>query len=147
MKLLFTNIRWLRVVVSSFLIIVLSFLVITIITTGYSFILAFESHGKPDQVAINHFAATISRWLVPLLEITFTFVIALISTKKAMNNISIHGLLIGILVGLLSTIVKISFGGQLNYRTYIFFFITVGLGFVGGYFSQRQLTKKIKSPA
>jgi len=147
MKLLLANIRWLRVVVSSFLIVVLSFLVVTIITAGYAFVLAFEAHGMPDQAAISHFAATISRWMMPLLEIFFTFVIALISTKKTGNNISIHGLLIGILAGLLSTMMKIGYGGQLNYRTYIFFLLIVVLGFVGGYISQRQLVKKMKSPA
>jgi uncharacterized protein YneF (UPF0154 family) len=42
---------------------------------------------------------------------------------------------------------KIGFGDQFNYRIYIFFLIIVGLGFVGGFFSQRQLAKKIKSPA
>ena len=120
---------------------------VTIITAGYAFVLAFEAHGKPDQVTISHFAATISRWMMPLLEMFFTFVIALISTKKTGNNISIHGLLIGILAGLLGTVMKIGFGGQLNYRTYIFLFIIVGLGFVGSVISQRQLAKKIKSPA
>jgi hypothetical protein len=147
MKLRLTNIRWIRVVVSSFLIIVLSFLVITIITAGYSFVLAFEVHGKPDQAAISHFAASISRWMMPLLEMFFTFIIALISTKKTGINNSIHGLLIGILAGLLGTVMKIGFGGQLNYRSYIFFLITVGLGFIGGFISQRKFTKKIKSPA
>ena len=147
MKLRLTNIRWIRVVVSSLLIIVLSFLVITIITAGYSFVLAFEVHGKPDQAAISHFAATISRWMMPLLEMFFTFIIALISTKKTENNISIQRLLIGIVAGLLGTLMKIGFGGQLNYRAYIFFFIIVGLGFVGGFISQRQLARKIKSPA
>ncbi len=146
MKLRLTNIRWIRIVVSSILIIVFSFLVVTIITAGYAFALAFEAHGKPDQAAIGHFAATISRWIMPLLEMFFTFIIALISTKKTGNNISIHGLLIGILAGLIGTVMKIGFGGQLNYRTYIFFFIIVGLGFVGGFFSQRQLAKKITSP-
>ena len=147
MKLHLTNIHWLRVVVSSFLIIVLSFLVVTIITAGYAFVLAFEAHGRPDQATISHFAAMISRWLMPLLEIIITFVIAFISTKKTLNNISIHGLLIGILAGFLGTMMKIGFGGQLNYHTYIFFLILAGLGFIGGYFNQRQLAKKIKSPA
>jgi hypothetical protein len=64
-----------------------------------------------------------------------------------LNNISIHGLLIGILAGILGTMMKMGFGGQLNYRTYIFFLILVGVGFIGGYFSQRQLAKKTKSPA
>ena len=147
MKLHLTNIQWIRVVVSSFLIIAFSFLVVTIITAAYAFVLAFEAHGKPDQAAISHFAATISRWMMPLLEMFFTLVIALISTKKTGNNISIHGLLIGILAGLLSTVIKIGFGGQLKHPAYIFFFIIVGLGFVGGFFNQRQLAKKIKSPA
>ena len=147
MKLLLTNIRWLRVVVSSLLIVLSSFLVVTLITSGYAFILAFEAHGKPDQAAINHFASSISRWMMPLFELFFTFVISFISTKKTMNNVSIHGLLIGILAGFFSTMMKIGFGDQFNYRIYIFFLIIVGLGFVGGFFSQRQLAKKIKSPA
>jgi hypothetical protein len=146
MKLLLSNIQWLRVVVSSLLIVMLSFLVVTLITAGYAFILAFEAHGKPDQATINHFASSISWWMIPLFEIFFTFIISLISTKKARNKISIHGLLIGILAGFLSIMMKIGFGGQLNYRTYIFFIIIVGLGFVGGFFSKTQLAKKIKSP-
>jgi hypothetical protein len=146
MKLLLTNIRWLRVVISSFLIVGLSFMVLTIVTTGYAFILAFEAHGKPEQAAINHFAAAMSQWMMPSLELVFTFIIALMSTKKIGNNISIHGLLIGILAGVLSVALKISYGGHLHYRTYIFFLIIVGLGFFGGFFNQRQRMREMNSP-
>jgi hypothetical protein len=141
MKLYLTNIRWLRVVVSSFFIIVLSFLVVAIITAGYAFVLAFEAHGRPNQAEISHFAAMMSRWLMPLLEMFFTFIVAFISTKKNQNSISIHGLLIGILSGFLGTIMKMSFGGHLNCRTCIFFLILAGLGFIGGSLRQRQLAR------
>jgi|WetSurMetagenome_2_1015567.scaffolds.fasta_scaffold19149_5 hypothetical protein len=147
MKLLTANIQWVRVIVTSLLVIVLSFLVVTIITFYHIFVLAFEAHGKPDQAVISHYASTISRWMMPILELFFTFILALISTKKTENYSSIHGLLIGIFAGVLCIIVKMSFGGHLNYHTYIFFIIVIGLGFIGGYFRQMLFTKKMKSLA
>jgi len=143
MKLPLTEIKWLRVVVSSFLVVIVSFLVVTIITAGYAFILALEAHGKPDQVAINHFAGSLSLWFMPLLEMFLTFLVAMISTRKVEKSISIHGFLIGLLAGSFGVILKLCYGGQVTYRTIVFFLIVIGLGFIGGYLSQWRSAKNI----
>ncbi|HVN47275.1 MAG TPA: hypothetical protein VMU30_00490 [Bacteroidota bacterium] len=138
----FTNIRWLRIIVSSIIIAAFSIFAITIITAGYAFILAFEAHGQPNQAAINHFAAVLSRWAMPALEMILTFLIAMISTKKIDHAFSMHGLLIGIGAGMLSTLMKFCFGHHLHYRLAIFFVILAGLGLAGGFWTQRK--KKMK---
>ena len=146
MKYLLTKIRWIRIFVSSILVIVFSFLVVTLITSGYAFVLAFNAQGKPDSAEISHFATTISRWLMPLLEMFFTLIIVFISAKKIENNISFHGLLIGVLAGIFSALMKIAFGGQHNYRTYVFLLTIIGIGYIGGYLNQRKRANKTMSP-
>ena len=141
------SIRWLHVVASSLAVVVASFLVVTLATTGYAFFLAFEAHGKPDQQAIGHFAGTISRWLMPLSEMLFTFLVAMIATKKIQMVTSVHGILVGIFAGCLATVLGLGFGAQLDLRMCGSFVLLVGVGFAGGYLGQRQLAKSMSSPA
>jgi hypothetical protein len=136
------DIRSLRIIGSSFAVIALSFLVITIIAFGYAFILAFEARGRPDQAAISHFAATISRWLMPLLEITLTVIVSMLTTKRMEKNIPIHGLFIGVLTGLLSLAITLSFGRQLNFLSILVFLAIVGSGFLGGIICQKRIDRR-----
>jgi Zn-dependent protease with chaperone function len=88
----FKKTQWLRIAVSAIAVVLLSFLAITVITFDYAFVLAIEVRGRPDQAAISHFASAISRWLMPLLEMFFTFFVAMFVSKKIENNSSLHGL-------------------------------------------------------
>lgn len=141
-----TNVRWFRIIVSAFIVIALSLLVVTLITTGYAFVLAFEARGRPDQAAVSHFAARISQWSTPLLEMFLTFFVTILATRKMTRNIYIHGVFIGILIGLLNVAVKLGYGSQLNYRSFIFFLILIGIGWLGGIVSQKRIDKKMKLP-
>jgi len=141
------NIYWIRVISSALIVIALSYLVILLITACYAFILAFQVRGKPDQVAISHFAAMVGRWLMPILEVLLTFFVALISTKKIEKGISFNGLVIGILAGILSVALKLTYGSQFDYRAMLLFLIIMGSGFLGGFITQKRIEKKMKSPA
>ena len=142
-----TNIRWFRIIGIAIAIVAISFLIVVAITTGYAFKLAFEVRGKPDQVAISNFSASLGRWLMPLLEIVLTFFGALFITKQPDKNIPFNGLFLGIIVVLLSVAMKIGFGGQFDYRYLIYLMVIIGFGFFGGFISQKRIDKKMKSPA
>ena len=136
------NIRWIRVISSALIAIALSYLIIILITTGYAFILAFQVRGKPDQAAIRHFAEMLGRRLMPSLEILVTFFVALISTKKIGKDISLNGLLIGILAGMFGVALKFAYGNQFNYRAVLLFLIITGFGLLGGFITQKRIEKK-----
>jgi hypothetical protein len=138
----FKKTQWLRVAGSAIAVVLFSFLAVTVITFGYAFVLAIEVRGRPDQTAISHFASAISRWLMPLLEMFFTFFVAMFVSKKIENNNSLYGLFIGILAGFLCVALNLSFGGHLHSTTIFFFLIVIGLGYSGGYTGQRYFRKK-----
>ena len=136
-----TNIRWLRILGVALGVIVTSFFIVTVITAVYAFILAFQARGTPDQVAIGHFATTISRWLIPLLEILLTLFASLMMVSSTKNANVIHGLFVGILVGLFSIVVTLIFAHHFGFYNSIFFLITAGLGYLGGFLEQKRRVK------
>ena len=133
-----SSVRWLRVLGAAVAVIAVSFLILIVIVTVYAFILAFQARGAPDQNAINHFAAGVSPKLMPWLEMLLTLVVALIVARRAEKASIIHGLFIGILVGLLSLAVTLAFGGRLGLRNLAFFLIVVGMGWLGGFVGQKR---------
>ena len=106
--------------------------------TVYALVLAFQARGAPDQNAINHFAASVSSKLMPWLEMLLTLVVVLRVARRAQTASIMHGLIIGILVGLLSLAVTLAFGGRLGLRNLLFFLIVVGLGWLGGFVGQKR---------
>jgi hypothetical protein len=141
------NIRWFRIIGIALAVIVASFLVMILIATGYAFKLAFEVRGKPDQVAISNFSASLGRWLMPWLYIILTFLGALFITKQSDKNIPLNGLILGITVALLNVIMELGFGGQLHFLNCIYLLLIIGFGYFGGFVSQKRIDKKIKSTA
>jgi hypothetical protein len=116
----------------------LSFLLLTVIVAVYAFVLAFQARGAPDQSAISHFAARVSPQLMPWLEASLTFLAAVIVARRTKQAGATHGLLIGILAGLLSLAVPLAFAGRLGLRNLVVFLIIVGLGWVGGFLGQKR---------
>ena len=116
----------------------LSFLLLTVIVAVYAFVLAFQARGAPDQSAISHFAARVSPKLMPWLEVSLTFLTAVIVARRAEKAGATHGLFIGILAGLLSLAVPLAFAGRLGLRNLVLFLIIVVLGWVGGLVGQKR---------
>lgn len=133
-----SNIRWLRILGAAVGVIAVSFLIPMCLTTAYAFVLAFQARGAPDQTDINHFAAWISPRIIPYLEMLLTFVSAFIVARRTERSRVLHGLLIGILVGLLSTGMALAFGGHLGLRSLIYFIVTTTLGYLGGIVGRKR---------
>lgn len=142
----FTNNRWSRIIGIAIAIVAISFLIVLVITTAYAFKLAFVVRGKPDQVAIGHFSASISRWMMPLLEAFLTFFCSLFILKKSEKNVAINGLFLGIAVSLLGLAMKLGFGGQSDIYTFLNFLAITAIGYIGGLLNQKRIDKKLKSP-
>ena len=133
-----SRVRWLRVLGAALGVVALSFLILTVITAVYAFILAFQTRGAPDQTAISHFAARVNPKLMPWLEGFLTFLGAVWVTRRTREATAINGLFIGILAGLLSFAVILAFGGRLGFRALLFSLAVVGLGWLGGFVGQKR---------
>jgi hypothetical protein len=138
MNYLSSRFRWLRILGAALAVIALSFLILTVITAVYAFVLAFQTRGAPDQTAISHFAARVSPKLMPWLEGFLTFLGAVWVTRRTQEATAIDGLFIGILAGLLSFAVILAFGGRLGLRALLFSLAVVGLGWLGGFVGQKR---------
>jgi hypothetical protein len=145
MKYSFKNIRWIRVVNTALIIFAFSYLSLILVTTVYAFILAFQVRGKPDQVAITHFAESVSTCLIPLFEIILTFICTIITSKKIGNNLPINGLVIGALVGLFGIIFKLFYGSIVNIYWIMLFLIISVSGYLGGLLVEKRTNGKLKS--
>jgi len=143
----FKNIRWVRVINTALIAFAFSYFSLLLTTTVYAFILAFQIRGKPDQVAISQFAESVSKWLMPVFEILLTFISTLISTRKIEKDIPLNGLVIGIFVGIFGVILKMVYGGMVNYYTIALFLILGVCGYLSGFVTQRRKKRKLQSPA
>ena len=65
MKMDWSKIKWLRILISAALAFILSFIIVFLAITIYATILAVQAKGPPDQAAINQFAQNYS----PLLSL------------------------------------------------------------------------------
>jgi hypothetical protein len=130
--------RWLRILGAALAVVALSFLILTVITAVYAFVLAFQARGAPDQTAISHFAARVNPKLMPWLEGFLTLLGAVWVTRRSQEATTIDGLFIGILAGLMSLAVKVAFGGRLGLHALLFLLIVVGLGWFGGVIGQKR---------
>ncbi len=138
MKYSLSTIRWLRIFGAALAVIALSFLILTVITTAYAFVLAFKVRGAPDQTAINSFAQGIGIKLMLWLEVVMTFLAALIVTRRTKESSATYGLFIGAVVGLLSLALSLAFGGRISLEDLVFFLIVIGLGWLGGFVGQKR---------
>src|SRR5664279_3849456 len=133
-----SNLRWRRVLGAAFGVIALSFLIPIVVVAVYAFVLAFRARGAPDQIAINHFAASVSPKLMPWLEMVLTLLLAFRVSRRTEGASMISGLIVGILAGLLSLAVTLAFGGRLGLRDSLFLLLVMALGWLGGYIGQKR---------
>jgi len=136
MNQLLSRIRWLRVLGAGIAVVAVSFLVLMVIVTIYALVLAVQVRGAPDQNAINHFAAKVSPKLMPWLEMLLTLVVTFLAARRVETASVVHGLLIGVLTGLLSLVVILAFGGQPGWHNLVVLLAIVGLGYLGGFIGQ-----------
>ena len=131
------GLAWRRILTAVGAVIALSFALLTTVTAGYAFSLAFKARGAPDQAAISRFAEAAGRVLMPWLEGLSAFVVAAFASRKLAEAGAVHGLLIGALVGILNAGMSLAFAGRIGLRSALLSLVIAALGWLGGFAAQQ----------
>jgi len=122
----FSQIKWVRVVLTALVVCLLSFLTIFVIVTGYATSLAFQARGAPDQTMITAFSNQYAPWIGPISLILFTILGARHIARRVESALPLHGVILGALTGL----VNILFDG-LGLSALFITILTIGAGWLG----------------
>lgn len=128
-----SQIKWGRVILTTVMVYVLSFLTVFLIVTAYASYLAFQARGAPDQSMINTFADQYAPWIGAISLIVFTVLGAMWLVRRVETAAQLHGMILGVLAGLLNII----FDG-LNLSTLVATLLTVAAGWSGSHLGARK---------
>ncbi|MCI0551766.1 MAG: hypothetical protein L0287_12500 [Anaerolineae bacterium] len=128
-----SQIKWGRVIVNALVVYILSFLTVFLIVTGYASYLAFQARGAPDQAMIETFANQYAPWIGSISVILFTILGAMWLARRPETATQIHGIALGVLVGL----VNIIFDG-ISLVTLVTAIFTIAAGWLGAQLSARK---------
>ena len=95
-----SRVPWLSIVLSGFLVFVLSMAVIAAVMAGYAFTLAMQAHGAPDPNKIAAFANRVIPFLGPLVLSLLVLVAARRVVRRAKSPQLWHGALVGVTAAL-----------------------------------------------
>lgn len=141
-----SQVKWSRIIISVIGVVLLSYLVTTLIITGYAFILAFKARGAPDQVLISQFAGRISIITVYICYLIFLFLATLWANRKQLPENMVHGLIIAILLIIIDIPLTYLFGQHLRLIDLFGYLLILGLGWFGDRFCRARY-KPIQVPA
>lgn len=97
-----SQVKWVRVVLTSLVVYVISFVLVFLVVTAYAAVLAFQARGAPDQAAINVFASQYAPWIGNVSLLLFTFLGARHIARRVHSAIPMHGIVLGGLTGLIN---------------------------------------------
>ena len=120
--------KWGRILLAGIGVPVAGLLLVTLMTTGYAFKLAFEVQGAPDQTRIGQFAEHPGRSSWWVLQILLTVPAAAWAVRKVQSSHQLYGVLIGLVVAATGFVM----GFTMSFRTIAEFALTVGAGWLGG---------------
>lgn len=138
MKIEWSKIKWLRVLISAALVFILSFIVIFLAITIYATVLAVQAQGPPDQTAINQFAQKYSPLLSLISMTLLTLVAVLIANRKITKYLVMHGILIGLFVVIINAIVSLIAGWAADAMALIEIILILSSGLLGGWISDQR---------
>jgi hypothetical protein len=121
-----SQVKWVRVILTSLVVYVISFIVAFLIVTAYASVLAFQARGAPDQTAINVFASQYAPWIGNLSLLLLTFFGARHVARRVDSAIPMHGIVLGGLTGLINFALD---GFALT--SLVVLALTVGAGWLG----------------
>jgi hypothetical protein len=130
--------KWGRIFLAGIGVPVAALLLVTFMTTGYAFKLAFEAQGAPDQTRIGQFAENLGRSYWWVLQIVLAAPAAAWAVRKVQSFHQLHGVLIGLVVAATG----FAMGFTMSFRTIAAFALTVGAGWLGGALAARHRTKQ-----
>jgi hypothetical protein len=142
-----SQVKWSRIIISVIAVVLLSYLVTTLIITGYAFVLAFKARGTPDHILISQFAGRISAISVHICYLIFLFLATLWANRKSLPENMVHGLIIGILVVIIDIPLTYLFGQHLRLIDLFGYLLILGVGWAADQFCKKRSPKsKVLSP-
>jgi hypothetical protein len=133
-----SQLKWSRIIISVIAVVLLSFLVTTLIVTGYAFVLAVKARGTPDHILISQFAGRISAISIHICYLIFLFLATLRANRKSLPENMVNGLIIGILVIIIDIPLTYLFGQQLRLIDFFGYLLILGVGLAGDKFCQTR---------
>lgn len=134
-----TYLNWLRIILTSIVIIIADIIAVSFVVNVYAIILGFEARGEPDSQAIQLFADRLGSVMGPLLGAVLTFWQSSRLTRKLSQTKSTHGTLVGFIIALFGLIV-----GNFSLQAFFFSFLILTAGFMGGKSAAKKLLAKNK---
>ena len=128
-----SQIKWGRVILTALGVYTISFLTVFLIVTGFATSLAFQARGAPDQATIEVFANQHASWIGAISLVIFTVLGAIWMARRVDSSLQIHGIALGVLVGLLNMIFD---GVSLN--TLLTTILTIVAGWFGSQTGARR---------
>lgn len=137
-----SQVKWSRIIISVIGVVLLSYLVTTLIITGYAFVLAFKAWGAPDQFLISQFAGKISIITVYICYLIFLFLATIWANRKLLPENMVHGIIIGILLIIIDIPLTYLFGQHLRLIDLFGYLLILGVGYAGDQFCQTKYKPK-----
>jgi putative membrane protein (TIGR04086 family) len=128
MKAQFSQMYWGRVLLTGILVVILVIILNTVL-----FVLASHVWSQPDQAQI---AISVSAWSTYILLLLLTFGGAIWVARTVEREPLLHGLLMGVVVGLIICILSLGFGSPIL-RSLITLVLNMAAGFIGGIVGSR----------
>ena len=128
MKAQFSQMHWGRVLLTSVLVVLLVVILNTVLL-----VLATHVWSQPDQAQI---AIQVSSWSTYILLLLLTFGGAVWVARTVGREALVHGLLMGVVVGLILCFLSLGFGSPVL-RALVTFVLIMAAGFLGGLLGSR----------
>ena len=129
MKAQFSQLHWGRVLLTGVLVVMLVVILNTVLL-----VLATHVWGQPDQAQI---AIQVSSWSTYILLLLLTFGGAVWVARTVEREAVLHGLLMGVVVGLILCFLSLGFGSPVL-RALVTFVLIMAAGVLGGLLGSRE---------
>lgn len=130
----FSQIKWVRVLLTALVVNIVGFLTVFLVVTAYASYLGFQARGAPDLGLIETFAAQYAPWIGSISLVLFTFLGGMHIGRRVQAALPLHGILLGVVISLLNLV----FGGSLDLSVLVTAVLTIGAGWLGGMLAVRR---------
>ena len=113
----FSQYPWPRAILFGFLAQALAFLASILVITVYATYLALQVLGRPDQLLINHVAASYAPWITQISGICLTLILSRHLVRNAPRKAPALGVLVGLSSAVIPVIIGVSFHSHFSLRS------------------------------
>jgi hypothetical protein len=131
----FSQIKWVRVLLTALVVYIAGFLAVFIVVTAYASYLGFQARGAPDQTLITAFADQYAPWIGPISLILFTFLGAM-HVARRVDAPLINGIALGVFAAIINFILEGARSPDLGFL--LTTILTIGAGWLGARLSAKK---------